>query len=432
MKDYHGPRTATAAEASELDLPEELQLEIAGLAGKMREGLLALSVGIGLKVMDELVEEELVRLCGPKGKHDPERTASRHGSRRSEVVLGARKLAARRPRARTVDGQEVPVRTWELFRSQDLLDERTVEVMLAGLSTRRYADGLEPTGVDGERSTSRSSVSRRFVRRTRERLGELMSRPVPEDLAVLMLDGIQIAEHTCVVALGIRADGTKVALGIWEGATENKAVCRRALADLRARGLQAEEGLLVVIDGSKALGAAIRDAFGERAVLQRCRVHKQRNVLGHLPEGERPWVRRKLQEAWALQDADAAERRLRELGRALEPKRPGAAASLREGLEETLTITRLGFSVDSALARTLRSTNPIESMLSVPRERSRNVKRWRGGEMVLRWTAAGILDAERSFRRVRGHRELPKLRTALRRHVQRIDGEEVRDFPIAA
>ena len=432
MKDYHGPRTATAAEASELDLPEELQLEIAGLAGKMREGLLALSVGIGLKVMDELVEEELVRLCGPKGKHDPERTASRHGSRRSEVVLGARKLAARRPRARTVDGQEVPVRTWELFRSQDLLDERTVEVMLAGLSTRRYADGLEPTGVDGERSTSRSSVSRRFVRRTRERLGELMSRPVPEDLAVLMLDGIQIAEHTCVVALGIRADGTKVALGIWEGATENKAVCRRALADLRARGLQAEEGLLVVIDGSKALGAAIRDAFGERAVLQRCRVHKQRNVLGHLPEGERPWVRRKLQEAWALQDADAAERRLRELGRALEPKRPGAAASLREGLEETLTITRLGFSVDSALARTLRSTNPIESVLSVPRERSRNVKRWRGGEMVLRWTAAGILDAERSFRRVRGHRELPKLRTALRRHVQRIDGEEVRDFPIAA
>ena len=347
-------------------------------------------------------------------------------------MLGARKLAARRPRARTVDGQEVPVRTWELFRSQDLLDERTVEVMLARLSTRRYADGLEPTGVDGERSTSRSSVSRRFVRRTRERLGELMSRPVPEDLAVLMLDGIQIAEHTCVVALGIRADGTKVALGIWEGATENKAVCRRALADLRARGLQAEEGLLVVIDGSKALGAAIRDAFGERAVLQRCRVPKQRNVLGHLPEGERPWVRRKLQEAWALQDADAEERRLRELARALEPKRPGAAASLREGLEETLTITRLGFSVDSALARTLRSTNPIESMLSVPRERSRNVKRWRGGEMVLRWTAAGILDAERSFRRVRGHRELPKLRTALRRHVQRIDGEEVRDFPIAA
>jgi putative transposase len=189
---------------------------------------------------------------------------------------------------------------------------------------------------------------------------------------------------------------------------------------------------LVVIDGSKALRAAVGGAFGERACVQRCRIHKQRNLLGHLPEAERRWVKRKLSEAWALSDADAAERRLRELARALEAKRPGAAASLREGLEETLTITRLGLSVDSALARTLRSTNPIESMLSVSRERARNVKRWRGGEMVLRWTAAGILDAERSFRRVRGHRELAKLRAALRSHVRQINGEEVRDFPIAA
>jgi putative transposase len=432
MKDYHGPRTATAAEASELDLPDEIQLEIAGLAGKMREGLLALSVGVGLKVMDELIEEELVRLCGPKGKHDPERSASRHGSRRSQVVLGARKVSARRPRARTVDDQELPLSTWELFRSEELLDERTVEVMLAGLSTRRYADGLEPTGADGERSTSRSSVSRRFVRRTRERLGELMSRPVPDDLAVLMLDGVQIAEHTCVVALGIRADGSKLPLGIWEGATENKAVCARGLGDLADRGLRADDGLLVVIDGSKALRAAVRDAFGELVAVQRCRIHKQRNVLGHLPECERSWVRRKLSEAWALSDAEAAERRLRELVRALEAKRPGAAASLREGLAETLTITRLGLSVDSALGRTLRSTNPIESMLSISRQRSRNVKRWRGGEMVLRWTAAGVLAAERSFRRVRGHREMPTLRAALRRHVRRVTGEEVGDFPIAA
>ena len=432
MKDYHGPRTATAAEAPELELPEQIQLGITDLAGKMREGLLALSVGVGLKVMDELIEEELERLCGPKGKHDLERTASRHGARGSRVVLGGRKVAVRRPRARTVDDQELPLRTWELFRSEDLLAERTVEVMLAGLSTRRYADGLEPTGVEGERSTSRSSVSRRFVRRTKERLGELMSRPVPADLCVLLLDGIQIAEHTGVVALGIRADGTKIPLGIWEGASENKAVCARALGDLQDRGLSAEARLLVVIDGSKALRAAVKDAFGERALVQRCRIHKQRNVLGHLPEGERPWVKRKLSEAWVLSDADVAERRLKELARALEAKRPGAAASLREGLEETLTITRLGLSIDSALARTLRSTNPIESMLSVSRERARNVKHWRGGEMVLRWTAAGILDAERSFRRIRGHRELPELRAALRRHAGRVVREEVKDFPIAA
>jgi transposase-like protein len=432
MEKYHGSRTATADEASQLDLPEEIQLEIAGLAGKMREGLLALSVGVGLKVMDELIEEELTRLCGPKGKHDPERSANRHGSRRSQVVLGGRKVSARRPRARTAQGEEAKLSTWELFSSEDLLSERTVAVMLAGLSTRRYADGLEPTGTDDERSTSRSSVSRRFVRRTRQALGELMSRPVPDDLVVLMLDGVTLADHTCVVALGITADGTKVPLGVWEGATENKAVCARALADLDDRGLSADDGLLVVIDGSKALRAAVRDAFGERAAVQRCRIHKQRNVLGHLPEAERPWVRRKLCEAWALADTAAAERRLKELARALEAKRPGAAASLREGLAETLTITRLGFSVDSALGRTLRSTNPIESALSVSTERSRNVKRWRGGEMVLRWTAAGLLDAQRSFRRVRGYRELPKLRAALRRQVQRIDREEVRDFPIAA
>jgi putative transposase len=259
-----------------------------------------------------------------------------------------------------------------------------------------------------------------------------MSRPVPDDPAVLMLDGVQIAEHTCVVALGIRADGSKLPLGIWEGATENKAVCARGLGDLADRGLRADDGLLVVIDGSKALRAAVRDAFGERVAVQRCRIHKQRNVLGHLPECERSWVRRKLSEAWALSDAEAAERRLRELVRALEAKRPGAAASLREGLAETLTITRLGLSVDSALGRTLRSTNPIESMLSISRQRSRNVKRWRGGEMVLRWTAAGVLAAERSFRRVRGHREMPTLRAALRRHVHRVTGEEVGDFPIAA
>jgi putative transposase len=431
MKDYQGVRTATAAEASQLELPEGIQFEIAGLAGKMREGLLALSVGVGLKVMDELIEEELVRLCGPRGKHDRERTANRHGSRRSQVVLGGRKLAARRPRARTRDGEEATLRTWELFRSEDLLDERTVEVMLAGLSARRYPDGLEPTGTDDERSTSRSAVSRRFVRRTRKGLAELMSRPVGDDLVVLMLDGISLAEHTCVVALGIDAEGNKHPLGLWEGATENKAVCRRALADLGDRGLSADDSLLVVIDGSKALRAAVQDAFGERAAVQRCRIHKRRNVLEHLPEAERPWVKRKLNEAWAHADAEAAGRRLKELARALEGKRPGAAASLREGLEETLTITRLGFGADSALGRTLRSTNPIESMLSISRERSRNVKRWRGGEMVLRWTAAGMLDAERSFRRVRGFKQLPKLQAALRRHAAKVDAEEVRDFPLA-
>jgi putative transposase len=431
MDKYHDVRIADREELDGLSLPGEVQLALDGLAGSVREGLLALSVGVGLKVMEELLEEELVALVGPKGKHDPERTATRHGSRPGQVVLGGRKVQVRRPRARSVDGRELSLHSYAHFGCDDLLSERTVETMLAGLSTRRHRACLEPTATE-DRSVSKSAVSRRFVTRTRRALAELMAPPLPEDLVCLMLDGVQLAGHTCLCALGIRADGQKVPFGLWEGASENAAVCRRALADLAERGLSAERGLLVVIDGAKALRKAVVDALGKKAAVQRCRRHKQENVLGHLPEGERPWVRRKLREAWLLESAELAERRPTELARALEPRRPGAAASLREGLAETLTITRLGISTQRALGRTLATTNPIESMLSICRERARNVKRWRGGEMALRWTAAGMLDAERSFRRVKGFRELGKLQAALRRHAADVDKKEVRDFEIAA
>ena len=431
MERYHSPRIAEADELAGLSLPGEIKLALDDLAGSVREGLLALSVGVGLKVLDELLEEELVALVGPKGKHNPERSAGRHGSRRGQVVLGGRKVSVSRPRARSREGRELELRTYRHFADDDLLCERAVGTMLAGLSTRRHRAALEPTGVEG-RSVSKSAVSRRFVARTRRCLAELMARPVPDDLLVLMLDGVVLAGHTCLCALGIRADGSKEPLGLWEGASENTVVSRRALADLAERGLSAECGLLVVVDGSKALRKAVGEALGAKAAVQRCRRHKEQNVLGHLPEGERPWVKRKLREAWAAERAELAERRLLELARALEAKRPGAAASLREGLAETLTITRLGIRADSTLGRTLATTNPIESMLSVCRERARNVKRWRGGEMALRWTAAGMLDAERSFRRVKGFRGLPQLATALRRHATDVDKKEVRDFPTAA
>lgn len=431
MDKYHGIRIAEREGLEGLSLPGEVQLALDDLAGSVREGLLALSVGVGLKVLDELLEEELVALVGAKGRHNPGRRANRHGSRSGQVVLGGRKVSVRRPRARTQEGRELKLKTYAHFASDDLLSERTVETMLAGLSTRRHRAALEPTGVEG-RSVSKSAVSRRFVERTRRSLGELMARPVPDDLLVLMLDGVVLAGSTCLCALGIRADGTKVPLGLWEGASENAAVCRRALADLSERGLSAEHGLLVVIDGSKALRKAVAESLGAKAAIQRCRRHKEQNVLGHLPESERPWVRRKLREAWTAERADLGERRLRELARALETRRPGAAASLREGLAETLTISRLGVRADSTLGRTLQTTNPIESMLSVCRERARNVKRWRSGEMALRWTAAGMLDAEHSFRRVKGFRELPQLAAALRRHADDVDEKEVRDFPTAA
>ena len=431
MERYHSHRITGVAELSGLSLPGEVQLALDDLAGSVREGLLALSVGVGLKVLEELLEEELVALVGPKGKHNPERAASRHGSRQGQVVLGGRRVAVRRPRARTLEGRELELRTYAHFACDDLLAERTVGTMLAGLSTRRHRFALEPTGTV-DRSVSKSAVSRRFVERTRRALAELLARPVPDDLLVLMLDGVVLAGHTCLCALGIRADGTKVPLGLWEGASENAVVSRRALADLGERGLSAGRGLLVVIDGSKALRKAVDDALGSKAAVQRCRRHKEQNVLGHLPESERPWVKRKLREAWTLERAELAERRLLELARALEVKRPGAAASLREGLAETSTITRLGIRADSTLGRTLATTNPIESMLSICRERARNVKHWRGGEIALRWTAAGMLDAERSFRRVKGFRALPQLAAALRRHAGDADEKEVTDFPTAA
>lgn len=431
MEKYQTARIIEGDELAGLRLPGEVRLALDDLAGSVREGLLALSVGVGLKVMDAMLEEELVALVGPRGKHEPRRTASRHGSRSGQVVLGGRKLAVRRPRARSRAGRELELRTYAHFADDDLLGERTVETMLAGLSTRRHRRALEPTGTE-ERSVSKSAVSRRFVARTRRALAELLARPVPDDLLVLMLDGVVLAGSTCLCALGIRADGTKMPLGLWEGASENTAVCRRALADLGERGLTAEQGLLVVIDGGKAMRKAVGEALGAKTAVQRCRRHKEQNVLGHLPEAERPWVKHKLREAWSLERADLAERRLSELARALEAKRPGAAASLREGLAETLTITRLGVPAESTLARTLQTTNPIESMLSICRERARNVKRWRGGEMVMRWTAAGMLDAERSFRRVKGFRDLPTLQAALSRHAADVDRNEVRDFPTAA
>jgi transposase-like protein len=234
MDQYQGIRIAGREELDGLSLPSEVRRALADLAGSVREGLLALSVGVRLKVMNELLEEELVALVGPKGKHDPERTASRHGSRRGQVVLG-------RPRARTVADRELPLRTYAHCAAHDLLCERTVETMLAGLSTRRHCAALEPTGTV-DRSVSKSAVSRRFVARTRKALAELLARPVPDDIVVLMLDGVVLAGHTCLCALAIRADGTKVPLGLWEGASENAAVCRRALADLGERGLTAERG----------------------------------------------------------------------------------------------------------------------------------------------------------------------------------------------
>jgi putative transposase len=407
---------------SETVLPVRVQEALGELVGAAKEGLLALSVGVGLGVLAELMEEEVDEVVGLKGKHDPDRTAVRHGHEAGEVTLGGRRVAVERPRARSADGQaELPLATYAHFADRDPLTASVLERMLAGVSTRRYRRTQEPVGeaVDAEaRSTSKSAVSRQFVARTRENLGALMSRRLDDvRLAVLMVDGIDLKGRTNVVALGISTDGVKIPLGLWEGSTENAAVAIALLSDLVDRGLDVEQGVLCVLDGAKALRKAVHDVLGIHTPVQRCVRHKERNVLDHLPERDRPGVKQRLRTAWKLDEHAVALDRLRALAAELDRSHPGAAASLREGLEETLTLQRLG--IRGSLKQTLASTNPCESMIECVRRTARNVKRWQSGDMALRWTAAGMLEAERQFRRIIGYHDLAKLAVAIEHDLDR-------------
>jgi putative transposase len=409
---------AQAAIAQEAVLPARVREALGELVGAAKEGLLALSVGVGLGVMAELMQEEVTEVVGPKGRHDPDRSAVRHGHEAGEVTLGGRRVAVARPRVRTADGEsEVPLATYRHFADRDPLTRLVLEQMLAGVSTRRFERTREPVGDKveaGARSTSKSAVSREFVARTRENLDALMSRRLDDvRLAVMMIDGIELKGRTNVVALGITTEGVKIPLGLWEGSTENATVATALLSDLVDRGLDPEQGILFVIDGAKALRKAIRTVFGDRAPVQRCVRHKERNVLDHLPERDRPAVKRRLRRAWAETDHRRAIEQLRLLAAELDRSHPGAAASLREGLEETLTLTRLG--IRGNLRKTLESTNPCESMIECVRRTARNVKHWQNGDMCLRWTAAGMLEAERQFRRIIGYADLAKLVTAIER-----------------
>jgi len=422
--------TATAAPS----LPPEVLAALGDIAGTAREGLLAMCVATGMAVMQTMFEAEITAACGPKGKHDPERTAVRHGSERGSVELGGRRVEVARPRARTVAGVEVPLTTYQAFAAEDHLTAVVMDKMLAGVATRRHARVGEPVGAAvtaASKSTSRSAVSRRFVKETETALEELLEADLSGlDVKVLMIDGVHMAEHCMVVALGIGADGTKTPLGLWEGATENTAVVKSLLADLVDRGLSADHGLLAVVDGGKALTAGLRKVFGNKVLIQRCQIHKRRNVTDHLPEVERAWVDKKLADIFADANPDRGEQAARDLAKAIERKHPGAAASLREGLEQMFTVARLG--ITGTLAKTLTSSNPIESMFSIARTVNRNVTRWRDGQMVMRWTAAGMKQAKASFRRIKGFAQMPVLIAALEETTQTAHTKPAVKHPKAA
>lgn len=405
-------------------LPAEFAVELAGIAGLCREGLMAVAVEAGLATAMAMMASEAETLCGGWNARDPERTHVRGGTAPTSVVMGGQKLPIRRPRVRSIDDdEEVGLETFGVFSQGDLLNRVVVERMLAGVATRSFARVADPIGTEARAkatSTSKSTVSRRFVSGTTKALDELMSRDLAGlEPVVVMIDGTDFAGATVVASMIVTADGTKVPVGLRLGDTENTTVVTEVLADLVDRGLDVTAGVLVVIDGSKALAAGVRRVFGAHAIIQRCVLHKRRNVTDHLPKKDRKTIDSRLAGIFADPDPASGLRRAKLLATELAKTNPDAAGSLREGLDDMFSVRRLG--IDGNLAATLSTTNMIESMFSIVKTTTRNVKRWRNdGDMRRRWAAAGMLEAETQFRRVRGYKQIPQLKTALTRHTETV------------
>jgi transposase-like protein len=391
----------------------EIPLPLLGALANIEQSFFELCIGAGQQVLASMMEQDREDLCGPRWKRDPDRKAGRAGTTKSEVTLGGRRIAIPRPRVRSQAGHELGLPSFAFAANRDPLDHHTLKAVACGVSTRNYARSLDslPEEIE-ERSVSKSSVSRRYVAMTTKQMTTWLTTPLGDrHFPIVMIDGIHLGDHLVLIALGIDSEGKKQVLGLREGDTENGQVARALLRDLVERGLDPERARLFVIDGAKALRSAIRKVFEDRGVVQRCQLHKQRNILGHLPERMHESVKTILREAWGLHDAKLAKARLERLASSLKADHPGAAASVCEGLEETLTLQGLG--IEGTLYRKLRSTNAIENLNSGVASYSKNVKRWQGGSMVVRWVSAAIVEAEKKFRRVQGWRDIEKLARAL-------------------
>jgi len=378
-------------------------------------GLLALAVRLGLQTLQQLMVAEVDTLVGPKGQHNPSRTAVRHGVEEGYVYVGDHKVPVTHPRVRKVDGDEVPLATYQAFQDPTLASQAVLERMLFGMASRQqiHADPVLTAALETA-PPSKSAVSRRFIRATRQALDTFCGRRLDDRTwVVLMVDGIQVGGRVVVAALGIDQEGHKQILGLVEGATENSTVVTSLLTDLVDRGLTRPDGggLLAVIDGAKALAKALRAVFGDAIRIQRCTVHKTRNVLDHVADSDRRRIQQRLRKAYQEPTAAEALKALKTLAKELEHAYPQAANSLREGLEETVTVQELG--LPGVLRQALATTNALESVNSQFRTHAKNVKRWSNGDQVLRWLAAASLFIEDHFQRLRGYRDLPILQAAL-------------------
>lgn len=387
---------------------------------KARHGLMELSMSLGLEVMRMMLEEDIEQHTGPKGKHNNEdRTAYRHGTEKTTVVMGGKKIRVDRPRARALDGSgELSLETLALFQAEDQLNKAIMAKLLSGVSTRKYIRTLDGEDNTNAICTSKSEVSRRFIDGMETLMQEFFKRPLNQNYPVMMLDGLELGKMTILAAMGIDDEGKKRILGIVEGGSENSIVAKGLLDDLISRGLDPSCPRLYIIDGGKALHKAITDTFGTLALIQRCQVHKKRNVLSYLPESEQANVSLSMTLAYREFEYKAAKSKLMDLAGKLEHRYPKASASLLEGLEETLTVHQLR--IPGLLRETLCSTNPMESANSACRSIIRRVSNFKNGEMALRHAAAGFIEAERGFRRIKGYRQLPILTFMLSSHTDNI------------
>src|SRR6266496_5696409 len=383
----------------------EAQLPMSELIAGVREDIEGFAAELGLTIIQRVMEAEIGQKVGPWGQQK----SRRHGHQPGYVVYAGRKVTLERPRLRSREDQEVPLASYQAFQKDGKLQQAVARQLTRQCSTRDY-EGAIDSCLKGY-GIKRSSVSRHWKAATAKELEALMQRPIPKDLLVLMIDSKFFGGDCLVAAIGIDLQGSKHVLGIWHGATENSTVVKGLLEDLVSRGLESERKMLVVLDGAKALRKAVSMVLGEQGLVQRCRIHKLRNVLDHLPAEKTAQAAWRLRAAWGQKDAQLAEKELRKTARWLDDFSPMAAASLLEGLEETLTVQRLG--IPPTLCRILSNTNLIENCFSQAAHRTRQVKRWDGPKMILRWTAAALLAAEKNFRRIKGCEQLSLLEKVL-------------------
>ncbi len=396
--------------ATEQNPDIQMILPLADIVGMLQQGVGNLLRETGLALMQTVMEEEVRHLAGERHQQHAGRRAHRWGKEDGYCVVDGQKVPIQKTRLRTPDKREQRLGSYELFQRSGPLQAGVWDKMMRGLSTRNY--GAVVKDFHNAYGVEKSAVSENFIEASREKVKQLMERPLGElRLCAVLIDGTPFKDRQMIAALGIGCDGTKTVLGIREGATENTAVVSALLSELVERGLDFSTPRLYVLDGGKALAAAVRKHAGEAAFIQRCQVHKKRNVVDHLPDEHKADVRRKMQNAYAMAEYADAKRALEQLHRELMDLNPSAARSLEEGMEETLTVHKLR--VPDQLRRTLCCTNVIESAFSIVETVCRNVKRWRDGDHIERWVGSGLLVAERQFRKVIGHRQIPLLLSSM-------------------